>query len=237
MLNALLNIHSLADTPFSHFKTAVLSILTHKNLYEVVRTLLGEEAILVQTMYFESNRVTPAHQDTYYMDSSVLGRMVGAWIAVEDIHPDAEQFYICPGSQTLDPPQNAGQFDIAFHHAQYKAFIEEMIATYKFERRTPFMQKGDVIFWTAKTIHGSLAARDPSARRSSLTGHFIPASKGLLHLQKIQRRLDVRCVNGVFVHFPKDQTKVKNWVMYSIETHFPRLFPLLKRVAIKAVLK
>jgi hypothetical protein len=66
---------------------------------------------------------------------------------------------------------------------------------------------------------------------------FIPASTGLLHMQKIQRKLDVRRVNDVLVHFPKDQTKFKYRLMYSAETHFPRLFSLLKRVAIKAFLK
>jgi phytanoyl-CoA hydroxylase len=198
---------------------------------------MGEEILLVQTMYFESNQVTPAHQDTYYIDSSVLGRMVGVWIAVEDIHPDAEQFYICPGSHQIDAPKNSGQFDVAFHHAQYKAFIEEILETYKLERRAPLMRKGDVICWTAKTIHGSLAARDSSASRSSITGHFIPVSTRLLHLQKIEKRLNVRPVNSVLVHFPKDQTKLMNRLRYSVETYFPRLFPLLKRVAIKAVLK
>jgi len=237
MMNALLNVHSLDDTHFPRIKAAILSILAHKNLCEVIRTLTGEEAILVQTIYFESNRATPAHQDSYYVDSSVLGRMIGVWVAVEDIHPDAEQFYICPGSHKLDTPKNSGEFDVAFHHTQYKATVEEMIETYKLERHAPVMQKGDVIFWTAKTIHGSLAARDSSARRSSLTGHFIPASTSLLHMQKIQRKLDVRRVNEVLVHFPKDQTKLKYRLMYSAETHFPRLFSLLKRVAIKAFLK
>jgi phytanoyl-CoA hydroxylase len=237
MLNALLNVHSLDDTYFLRIKSAVLSILAHKKLCEIVRTLTGEDAILVQTIYFESNQATPAHHDSYYVDSSVLGRMIGAWVAVEDIHPDAEQFYICPGSHKLDTPKNSGEFDVAFHHVQYQAFVEEMIKTYKLERRTPVMQKGDVIFWTAKTIHGSLAARDPSASRSSITGHFIPASTSLVHMQKIPRKLDVRHVNDVLVHFPKDQTKFKNRLIYSVETHFPRLFSLLKRVAIKALIK
>lgn len=237
MLNALIDVHSLNDSYFSRFKTAVLSVLTHPNLYKTVCTLVGEEAMLVQTMYFESNQVTPAHQDTYYVDSSILGRMVGVWVAVEDIHPDAEQFFICPGSHTLDAPMNSGKFDIAFHHAQYKASVEDIIEKHKLERRAPVMQKGNVIFWTAKTIHGSLAARDSSRSRSSSTGHFIPTSTGLLHLQKLEKKLEVHRVNGILVHFPKDQAKLMNRMRYSIELHFPRIFPFLKRIAIKAVLK
>jgi phytanoyl-CoA hydroxylase len=237
MLNALIDVHSLNASYFSRFKTTVLSVLTHPNLYKTVCALVGEEAMLVQTMYFESNQATPAHQDTYYMDSSVLGRMVGVWVAVEDIHPDAEQFYISPGSHKLDAPKNSGAFDVAFHHAQYKASVEDMIEKHKLERRAPVMQKGDVIFWTAKTIHGSLAARDSSRSRSSITGHFIPTSTGLVHLQKLEKKLEVHRVNGVLVHFPKDQSKLMNRLRYSAELHFPRIFPFLKRIVIKAVLK
>jgi hypothetical protein len=44
---------------------------------------------LVQSMYFEGNPATWAHQDTYYLDSEHTGAMTAAWFAVEDIKPGA----------------------------------------------------------------------------------------------------------------------------------------------------
>lgn len=94
MLNSILNIQDLDQTQFPRFRASALSVVTHPELHRHFATILGEPGKVVQTMYFEGNPRTWAHQDTYYLDSMDIGRMAGAWIAVEDIHPGAGRFYI-----------------------------------------------------------------------------------------------------------------------------------------------
>src|SRR3546814_4143074 len=110
--------------------------MTHPRVQDAVRTIRGEAGKIVQSMYFEGNPATWAHQDSYYLDAEVLGRMVGAWIAVEDIAPGAGRFFIYPGSHRLDVARNGGKVDIAFNHGRYKQLVTDCIRTRGMQCRT-----------------------------------------------------------------------------------------------------
>lgn len=234
VVNSLLNIQDLDARRFPDFRRSGMSILTHDRLRDEVRNLLGESGTIVQTMYFEGNPATWAHQDTYYLDSTSLGRMIAAWIAVEDIAPGAGRFFVYPRSHLVDMARNGGDFDIAFHHDRYKQLVLDTIRTQQLACRAPALRKGDVIFWAARTIHGSLET-NAAASRCSFTAHFVPSSTGLMQFQTRPRRLKLRTVNGVPVHHPKDQSLLQNQAILLLETRFPRAFREAKRLAIKAL--
>lgn len=236
VINPVLNIQDLSDRNLPEFKNAGLAIITHSNMNQAVHNLLGEDGVLVQSMYFEGNPATWAHQDTYYLDSAEIGRMTAAWIAVEDIQPGAGRFYIYPGSHKIDMAKNGGDFDIAFNHQRYKELVLKVIADYGLECRAPALRKGDVLFWAAKTIHGSLETRQPNFSRCSFTSHFIPASKPYLTFQKKIKPLNLKSINSLSVHCPKDQNTWKNQAILSIETRFPKTFQSVKKVAMKVLL-
>ena len=234
MLNSILNIQDLDRRPFPRFRDAGLRILTHDGVQRVVRALLGEGGTMVQSMYFDGNPATWAHQDTYYLDSTDIGRMTAVWIAVEDIHPGAGRFYVYPRSHLVDMAKNGGDFDIAFHHDRYKKLVLDVIERHHLVCHAPALRKGDVLFWAARTIHGSLPTLGGRSR-SSFTGHFVPSSTRLLQFQTRPRRMRIRPVNGVPVHHPKDQNLPWNRALLDLETSFPRAFKAAKKLAIKAV--
>lgn len=237
VVNSILNIQDLNKINFPQFREISLSIITHNQMYDAVKTILGEPGKLVQSMYFEGNPSTWAHQDTYYLDSTRIGIMTAAWIAVEDIKPGAGRFYIYPGSHKIDMVNNGGNFDIAFNHSKYKSLILNVIKKYGLECRAPAMRKGDVLFWSAKTIHGSLQTSQPTHSRCSFTSHFIPESTGFLQFQSIEKPLNISKINSFQVHHPKDQNTLKNRAIFQIETRFPKTFKTVKRSVIKLLLK
>jgi phytanoyl-CoA hydroxylase len=234
VLNSLLNIQDLDRSCFPRFTDVGMRILTHQRLQAAVADVLGEPGTIVQTMYFDGNPSTWAHQDTYYLDSTQIGRMTAAWIAVEDIHPGAGRFFVYPGSHKIDMAKNGGDFDIAFNHDRYKKLVIDTILRFKLQCHAPPMRKGDVLLWAARTIHGSLQTKGTGSR-SSFTAHFIPASTGLLQFQARARSMKLREVNGLQVHCPKDQTLRRNRTILYVETRFPRVFKTAKRLAIKAL--
>ena len=174
VMNPVLNLQDLETRHFAKLKQASLDIFASTTLRRAVEALLGSAPKLVQSMYFEGNSATWAHQDTYYLDSENIGGMVASWIALEDIKPGAGRFYIYPGSHKVDVRKNGGDFDIAFNHDRYKQLIIDLIAEFGLECRAPALAKGDVLLWNARTIHGSLGTNQPESSRSSLTAHFIP---------------------------------------------------------------
>jgi phytanoyl-CoA hydroxylase len=237
MLNSILNVQDLDKSKFLNFNQFGTQILTHKNVQSVLTNLMGEPAKMVQTMYFEGNPATWAHQDSYYLDASTLGRMVAIWVAVEDIAPGAGRFYVYPTSHKIDMDKNGGDFDIAFHHDRYKKLVLDIINKFDLQCVAPALKKGDVLFWHGKTIHGSLKTTQPQFSRSSYTGHYIPNSCDFLQYQSRIKPMNLREVNGMKVNFPKDQNELKNQIMMKVETTFPKSFQFAKKLAIKMVTK
>jgi phytanoyl-CoA hydroxylase len=235
MLNSILNIQSLDRRHFSGFRRAGLEVLTHTNMQRAVSTILGEPGKLVQSMYFDGNPVTWPHQDTYYLDAEEIGRMTAAWVAVEDIAPGAGRFFVYPKSHLIDMVKNGGNFDIAFHHERYKELVKRVIVEHGLICRAPALSKGDVLFWTARTIHGSLRTTEPTRSRRSFTAHFIPDRCRFLQFQTRVRPLKTELVNGMGVHHPKDLSKAANRAVFFVETHLPWTLQMAKRAAIKLV--
>jgi phytanoyl-CoA hydroxylase len=235
MLNTILNVQSLDRRQFAGFRQAGLDLLTHANMQRAVSTILGEPGKLVQSMYFDGNPVTWPHQDTYYLDAEDIGRMTAAWVAAEDIAPGAGRFFVYPKSHLIDMAKNGGNFDIAFHHERYKELVKQVIIEQGFVCRAPVLSKGDVLFWAAKTIHGSLRTTEQTRSRRSFTAHFIPDRSRYLQFQTRIRPLKTELVNGMRVHHPKDLSKVANRVVFFLETRFPQTFQIAKRAAIKLV--
>ena len=236
MLNSLLNVQDLPSRRFPRFRAAGLDILTERRLVEAVAAIMGERPKIVQTMFFEGNPKTWAHQDTYYLDSTDLGRMVAAWVAVEDIHPGAGRFFVYPGSHRIAMPLNRGALNVASGHGRYKELVLEAIGRHGLECRAPALRKGDALLWAARTIHGSLETREPARSRASFTAHYIPQSTALLQFQSRRRRLlNVRRVNGVEIHCPKDLDRLANRAILYVETRFPRLFKTAKKAVIRAL--
>ena len=235
VLNSILNIQDLHDKKFSKSKKMILDVITHPNLNNSAEQVLGEQGVIVQSMYFEGNPATWAHQDTYYLDSENIGQMTAAWIALEDIQPGAGRFYVYPESHKIELDKHGGDFDIAFNHGQYKNLIIDVIQKFNLKCTAPAMQKGDVLFWNSKTIHGSLPTEQPQFSRSSMTAHIIPESVGFLQFQSRLRRLNLEKIGSFWVHCPKSQNKRMNRLILYVETHFPKLFRFIKKLAIKII--
>jgi phytanoyl-CoA hydroxylase len=236
LLNPILNIQSLHHSRFPKFRAAGLAILTHPELQRAVSAILGEPGTIVQSMYFEGNSATWAHQDAYYLDSAEPGGMTGAWIALEDIAPGAGRFYVYPRSHLIDIAPNRGDLDIAFHHDRYKQHVVELIAAHGLTLQAPALRRGDVLFWSPKTIHGSQETTEPQHSRSSITAHLLAASSELVQFQRRRRRLAPVTINGVQVHMPKNQNAWAPRAVLWAESTCPRAFQVAKRAAIKFAL-
>jgi hypothetical protein len=94
----IMNLQDIGGRRFRQFRQRGLELLTHDHVQHIMRGMFGEPGRLVHTMYFDGNQATWAHRDGDYFDSAASGRMIGVWIAAEDIHPDAGRFYVVPRS-------------------------------------------------------------------------------------------------------------------------------------------
>lgn len=237
VMNPLLNLQSLSDADFAPLKHLAIKVFTSAPIRAINKELFAEEGKLVQSMYFEGNSETWPHQDTYYLDSEYIGSMMACWYALEDIDAGAGRFFVVPGSHRIDMAKNGKDFDVAFNHGRYKELVKEIMIEQQFAFRAPFLRKGDVLFWNAKTIHGSLRTTRPEFSRSSLTSHFIPASHRFLQFQSKIKPLKLREFDGVVLHCPKDMDNLSSRIVLNVETTFPKIFQMTKKLAIKALVR
>jgi len=233
IMNPILNLQSVDPDRFPGFRDfSTRGVLAHKRLNRALTAILDESPQIVQSMYFEGNSATWEHQDTYYLDSEVIGEMCAAWIALEDIAPSAGRFFICPGSHKIRLDDHSLYNNIALNHETYIRSVVEQIRARNLEIRAPVLYKGDVLLWNAQTIHGSLDSQDPVRSRSSITCHAIPRSRRFLQMQTRLMSLATDEVEGMAIYRPKDLAVAKNRVVFFFETRFPRVFYWLKKQAI-----
>jgi phytanoyl-CoA hydroxylase len=238
VMNPILNLQSVDPRRFGQFRDfATKSLLAAPQLRDLFTGLLGDSPKVVQSMYFEGNSATWEHQDSYYLDSEKVGEMTAAWIAIEEIAPRAGRFFICPGSHKVRLDDHSIANNIAEHHELYISSVVDRIKNLKLEIRAPVLEKGDVLFWNALTIHGSLNSQDPMRSRSSVTCHAIPSSRRLLQWQVRLKDVNTDDVNGTRIYRPKDLSGLANRLVFQMETTFPSIFYWAKHVAIKQLMK
>jgi phytanoyl-CoA hydroxylase len=238
IMNPVLNLQSVNPFRFPQFrKFATENILANARLRDAFSVLLNDAPKIVQSMYFEGNSETWEHQDSYYLDSETIGEMCGAWIAVENISPTAGRFFVCPQSQRIKLKDHSLFNNIAENHEAYISSVVDEIRKRSLEIRAPALSKGDVLFFNALTMHGSLKSQDPNNARSSITCHAIPLAKNFLQFQTRVMRLKTSNLNGTSIFKPKDLASPKNRAILYIESHYPTPFYWLKKKAIVHVLK
>lgn len=163
-----LDIHAYRSFP--EFQEAALQVYFSSAITQALTQITGSATHnLMQSMLFDLNTETPPHQDWWYLDSAPNGRLIAAWIALEDIAEEAGRFFVVPGSQEV----RLHEADLP--HSEWLERIKRYVDEHRTEIHAPAMKKGDVMFWNSRTIHGSLPTGDERYSRKSLTAHYLPS--------------------------------------------------------------
>ncbi len=220
----IMNLQDLPRSRFGRFQRHGMDVLTHLNVQAALQVLYGESSRLIHTMFFDGNQATWPHQDSYYIDAEEIGRMVGLWVALEDIQPGAGRFFICPKSHLLEFPILGRDMQLDPNGPEYKAHVVELMRAHGLEVHAPALRKGDAIVFPSTMIHGALQTTEPHFSRKCLTAHFVPASGGFVWHHTRQARLNMRPVNGVPVQYHKDRNDPKNALSFFLESRFPEAY-------------
>lgn len=219
----IMNLQDIGGRRFRRFRQCGLELLTHPQVRHLMQQLMGEPARLVHTMYFDGNQATWAHRDGDYFDASAAGRMIGLWIAAEDIHPDAGRFYVVPGShrsltaEVSDP-----------NGPRYKQQMADFVRGSAQGGVAPPMRQGDAILWHALTVHGSLPTADGRHTRRSFTGHYVPESRPLRRYLTDRPADRYIAVNNVPVALHEDCHTLRGVLSSAMKSDYPLLYAMLR---------
>ena len=238
IMNPIVNLQSLNPKLFGDLKLASENnVFSNTYLCNALKLILGDKPKIVQSMFFEGNSATWGHQDTYYLDSEVIGDMVACWLALEEIKADAGRFFISPESHKINLEKQSMKNNYASNHETYIKEVVSIIKSKDMLVKAPYMDTGDVLFWNSKTIHGSLNSQSKTNSRASITLHAIPKTHKLLQFQARLKNISTDDLGNSLIHRPKDQSKLINKLIFSIESNFPKIFYWIKKQAIKSLFK
>ncbi|WP_329251543.1 phytanoyl-CoA dioxygenase family protein [Streptomyces canus] len=149
-----------------------LRFLLDARLRLVLETLLGEEVLAAQSMFYfkpPGARGQALHQDNFYLRVEP-GTCVAAWVACDVIDRDNGGLEVVPGTHRMDLfcPELADS---------EVSFAREYVAPPPGLAAVPVdMAPGDVLFFNGSLVHGSQPNRTADRFRRSFIGHYVGAS-------------------------------------------------------------
>jgi len=190
--NALLDLHDYRR--HRAFSRRALQLFFCEPLLAEIELLTGQPRMqLMQTMLMDANPKTPPHQDWWYPDTVPNGNLIAAWIALEDIDERAGRFYVMRDSQSVNLHQDLESLTHRAWLARMAAWEEE----HQDQLVAPALKKGDVLFWSSSTIHGSLPTQDGRYSRKSATAHYIPEGAVFGNLFKTKDYIKLKEYRGM----------------------------------------
>ena len=178
--NSLQNPHALCWS--GALRKSVANIVANKFVSDQLENISGKSSFsLWQTMYFDKSTGTVGHQDSYYLDTSPGGSLIGAWFALENIEASSGPFWIIPKSHRELIYENKESIERYSDHNEYIDAMSRYLRDKKHGKdiKLALLEKGDCLFWHPFLVHGALDNSNPLLSRKSLTAHYYPSNSEL----------------------------------------------------------
>lgn len=178
LLNPLFLCHIPEQTAeLKDFAETITALACFEPLKQKLEAFIDAPPSLVQSMFFDHSPGSKPHQECVFVDSRPSGHLIGAWMALEDLSPDAGLFYLLPLSKM--PPLPSFTRDDLHGSNRYTMEMRRIINERKADIVAPQLKKGDVIFWNSRVIHGALPLGDDRYSRKALVCHYVPENMGV----------------------------------------------------------
>ncbi len=150
-------------------------------LLEWCDLVLGTRALPFQTLSIPEGTQIPPHTDQILMSTRPSGYLVVAWLALEDIHPDAGPLTLWRGSHRLPyvrpidigiAPGTPRPDATKVHNARYYPAIQQLLDNTKPEPHVYLPKQGEVLLWHSNVIHRGALRTNPAISRHSLVVHY-----------------------------------------------------------------
>lgn len=184
---------------------AALYLYLHPLLHRYASLVLGETAVATQSLYFEYGSQQALHRDSTVVPTPQFGRLVAAWIALEDISPESGPLAYVPGSQrfpfydfgtghyTYDPTRHTAA-DVS---AAMDFYTAELVRS-KLPTRHFLARRGDVLIWHSALMHGGASPLNEEQTRKSLVVHYSTFSSQRSRECAVSETVDAQAGESVF---------------------------------------
>lgn len=171
---------------FHAHSRAAMEVTRAKKILRMSELLLDEDPVLLSCIGFKWGSQVGLHQDLAAMHIDPLNRLVGVWVACEDVNPKAGPLGVYPDTHRVpiwSGWKNFPQTNLRTCHIETRSEEERYIhdAISGIERKPLVIKKGDVIFQHGSLIHGGDKIEQPGLTRFSLVLHYTVSGGDKMH--------------------------------------------------------
>jgi hypothetical protein len=188
--NRVLNFHT--------YNVNTLDLATNTHVNEILKLFFNKEQVIYTSLFFREGTSQQYHRDTPHFYTNPIDQYCGVWYALEDIDVKAGPLKYCIGSHKLEVPcgheiwnilydkETEEDSKLSYVHKNLKALIKynKTIENMCIEKNLTFIDennyinnkinKGDIIIWHPKLLHGGSDILDNTLTRYSMVTHNIP---------------------------------------------------------------
>jgi hypothetical protein len=159
---------------------AALRLTLDAKLHRYASLILGEPAIATQSLYFEFGSQQALHRDSTVVPTPEFGRLVAAWIALEDITEESGPLAYVPGSQKFPFTGIHGDEEYVYDPSRHTAAeVERAVGFYEGELKRSGLpthhflaKRGEALVWHSALMHGGAPPSSPERTRKSYVVHY-----------------------------------------------------------------
>jgi len=180
------NLHAINSDVFNFLNDPVIQ--------KIQRKLLSCEPILWGSLVFNKGSQQPLHADAPFFYVEPYGSMIGMWIALEDINPDAGPLFYVPQShkktisvesvvsENIQLKEEVDAFRELNTSASPRRFWDLSFAvSEEYSKKYAQLEgavdvcpkKGDVFFWHQWLVHGGSKINNDTLSRNSIVSHWV----------------------------------------------------------------
>lgn len=188
-------------TPYLRIQS-MKELALHRALTEKIAELIGSEPGLHLCLTGFQSTERAWHQDSYLNPESVGENYLAAWIALDDISPDAGPFEYAPGShlwpviqreKVWNQMRKIGQDpSLPTWPSDSQGWVGEAcdfeIKRRNAETRTFIAKRGDVLLWHSSLVHRGSEPINRDIERRALIAHYssIKARPDMPHIKRME---------------------------------------------------
>jgi len=184
---------------------AARHLVLHPLLHRYASIILGETAVATQSLYFEYGSQQALHRDSTVVPTPEFGRLVAAWIALEDINAESGPLAYVPGSQRF-PFYEFRPGEFVYNPVVHTAadvekamnFYSNELKRSKLPVRHFLARRGEVLVWHSALMHGGAEPITPERTRKSLVVHYSALQHHPTRLCAVSEEIDGVIGESVF---------------------------------------
>lgn len=162
---------------FHNTSDAAAEIMMLPEVLKFAELCFGESIAAMQTLLFENGTQQRSHQDFAYVHSLRPSCLMGAWVALEDVRPDAGPLFYWDRSHRAVPKYVFADGSVLAegngqHVRDFEAYLENTCRELGLERLVFAPKKGDLLIWHSALVHGGMPRKNPALTRKSIVSHY-----------------------------------------------------------------